>query len=729
MNVQKPAPVWRVGLLLAILVAGLILLNNRQYAFHDELHENGDWAANSLLVRDATHGVLLHGHYSRWNFYHPGPAFLDTLALGEAVFFEWLHVVPGPYNGQFIAIVAAMALFFGLAISVFAARLGAERGGYAFFVPVALLFAVWHYSHAQCGGAFYEAWPAFPPVLTFLCLLVAVASVAAGSGRELPLIALAGGWLVHNHVAQPLFVVPLTLLAYAGFVWSCGQAETVLGPRVRFSALGAGWRAFPRAHLVAAAVLALFILPLFIDALHGSQSNLNRILTHVRTTHEPPKKLLQSFFYFLTFGSYTTYRPGESSLGHGSIRGMLDLIALHWRAYLCWVLTLLVPPILFAVARRPAAQVPGGGGTRSAATAFVGWFYVTLAAAFALTLVWGMKQDGELYYFNSFFDFSIYYAAALGLAASLAVFLQTLTAGAAAARRVLCAALWIGTGVAALDGADLFKAHAADTPGDLAAAHSVTLAAAATLPPGETCYLDCDPWGIWPSTVAVALQLERLGYRVRVNNDWATMFGANRTLAGNSTDLSRPLVRWRIVPMARDPARLGRWPVLMDCGIEVTPLLDIQPDGGRISFAAGGNLTGYALFGWPPPAAGDWTWSDQRDALLQFRPLPLAADANGVDMLINAWSFYKPGSPQAQRVETVFNGVRLETVRLPVEVGTLEMTKVHIDAAVWRDAVARGGAVLQLHFPDAKSPDEIGMNADTRPLSGGFRRIEFKETR
>ena len=727
-NVQKAPPVWRVALLLATLVIGLILLNNWQYAFHEELYENGDWAANSLLVKDATHSALLHGHYSRWAFYHPGPAFLDTLALGEAVFFNWLHVVPQPYNGQFIAIVTAMALFFSLAVSVFAGRLGRERGGYVFFVPLALLFAVWHYGSVERGGAFYDSWPAFPPVLTFLCLLVAVASTASGSGRELPLIALAGGWLVHNHVAQPLFVVPLTLLGYAGFVWSCRRAETDVRPRSRFWSLGAGWRAFPRAHLVAAAILALFILPLCIDALHGRDSNLARILAHLRTVHQPPRKVLRSFCYFLTFGSYTQYKAGEPYFGSYSTRGMLDFVTLHWRAYSGWLLALCVPPILFAVSRRRAAQVPGADGTRPAPSTFVPWFYVTLAAAFALTLVWGMKQDGSMYYFNSFFNYSIYYAVALGLAGSLAVFLQTLTAGGGdtAARRVICVALWIGAGVAALDKAPQCKALAGDEAADRAAAQSVRLAAAATLPAGAVCFLDCDPWAFWPSAITVALQLDRMGYRVRVDDAWGIMFGANRTLAGNPVDLSRPLPRWRIVPISRDPTRLGRWPVLMDCAIEVMPLLDIDPAGGRIRLGDK-NVVGYIVYGLPP-TDGDWTWSDERNALIQFRPLPLAADARGVDVVFDAWSFYKPGSPESQRMETIFNGVTLETVHLPVNLASPEKPTVHIDAALWRAAVAQGGAVLQLRFPDAKSPAEVGLGTDARPLGGGFRSIEFEPT-
>ena len=720
------AAVWGVALLLAVVIVGLLLLNNRHYIFQTELFENGDWAADSLLVRDAKHGGLIHGHYSRWNFYHPGPAFLDTLALGELVFFDWLHVVPTPFNGQTMGICLSASLFFSVALAVFAHRLSRLRGGYAFFLPLALLFAVWHYGTALPGAAFLETWPACPPILAFLCFLVVVASTASGGGQELPVVVVAGGWLVHNHVAQPLFVVPLTLLAYAGLLGSC-RRNRVAGSRPGWAAtLTAGWRAFPRAHQIAAVLLALFILPLLIDALHGSASNLNRILTHMRTQHEPPKKLLRSLCYFLTFGSYGFYDPAKNYLAHYSAAGMLDFAALHWRAYLCWVLTLLAPPVLFVAARRSAAVQEPTGAAPTPST-FLPWYYATLAASFALTLVWGMKQDGNLYYFNAFFNYSIYYGAALGLAAALAVFLQALTVGPglAQARAVICAALWLGVGAATVNGAANFRAHAVDFPADRAAGHVVISAAAATIPPGGACFLEVRPWEYWPAVIAVALELERLGYQVRVNNAWEVMFGRNRTLAGSPVDLTKRIVRWRVAPIATDPAKLSQWPVLMGCGIEVLPLVDISPADGQILFSGDGNFTNVAIYGWPPTDT-DWTWSDQPDALLQFRPLPLADDANGVDMVINAWSFFNPDHPQAQKVETIFGGVKLATIELPLEGGTLETRTVHIDAAVWRAAVARGVASVQFHFPDAKSPLELGVGADTRPLAGGFRRIAFK---
>ena len=45
--------------------------------------EAGDFAANSLQVLQAKTDIITEGHYSRFGFHHPGPAFLYTLAISE----------------------------------------------------------------------------------------------------------------------------------------------------------------------------------------------------------------------------------------------------------------------------------------------------------------------------------------------------------------------------------------------------------------------------------------------------------------------------------------------------------------------------------------------------------------------------------------------------------------------------------------------------------------------
>ena len=733
-----PSSPYALALVLAAGLFGLLLLNNSRYLFHTELYENHDWASDSLFVQDAERGVLLHGHYSRWHFFHPGPALLDLYALGETVCFRWLHLVPTPYNGQVIAICALETLCFSLALAIFADRMGKDRGGALFFLPLALLFAVWHYGTSriadtvttQAAGPFLQTWPPSVLLLVFLCFLVAVASAASGGGRELPLVAFTGGCLVHFYVAQPLFVVPLALLAYAGLLASCHPASAPVSAS-RGRTLTAGWHAFPRAHILAGAILALFILPLLIDALQGRVSNLHLILDHMRRQHEPPKPFLRSLCYFLVFGGYSVYdplapvvQPGPS-FGRYSASGMGAFIELHWRPFLCWSIALLAPPALFAAARQPAAVGDPVSGAPKRPENFIAWFYVVLGSAFTLTLVWGMKQDGPMTYFNGYFNHSIYYGAALGLAAALAAFLQALARRRGWSRRrlVIGLALWLGVAAAMARDADLFQDHVFDSAEDRAAAHAV-MRAAATLPPGGTCVLDCDPWKAWLAMIAATLQLDRMGYQVRVNGNLTVLFGIKRTFIHEPVDFSRPVVRWLIEPVSRDPAQLSRWPLLRGCGIKVLPTLDLNPDGGIIRFSKEGNYLGYACLGWAPPD-GNYAWADQSVGLMQFRPLPLPEHATGVDLLIRAASFGAPADLSLQRMELVFSGVNLGEYRLPLVSGA-PLVQVHIGADAWRAAVSRGNALLFFRFPDAKSPESLGTGADIRQLGGGFESIEFR---
>lgn len=723
--------VWRPALLLAVVIFGLLLFNDQKYLFGTKTVEISDWAADSLMVREAKHTMLLHGHYSRWAFYHPGPALLDTLAAGETLFYDQLHLVPSPYNGQLIALCLIMTLFFSMAMSIFARQLGSGGGGYLFFLPLALFLAVWHYSALEGIHVFLGAWPAEPPVLAFLCFVVAVASVAAGSGWELPVLVIAGGWLVHNHVAQPLFVIPLTLLAYAGLLMSCRKitGETEANPGRINKFYTRGWYQFQRAHWIAVVLLILFILPLVVDALHGGDSNAARILVHLRTHHDPGKKLMRSLCYFLTFGSYEGYQPGRADFGHYSGSGMREFVGLHWRTYTLWLGALLGTPILFLVARRRTKEeehvVAHQAGN------FIPWFYVTLTASFILTLIWGIKQDGPMYYFNAYFNYSIYFCLALGLASALARVLMAWTRSPKMGRLrlVVAAFLWISVAGAAVYRSKNFRSNDAfGAPEDQLAASTVERAMVG-LPKEAVYFLDCHPWTNWPITIAVALELERLGHPFRVNDNWGIMFGSNHTVRQGGIGATTPLVRWIVVPQSENPDRLKQWPLPGGSALDARNLSEVSPDGQRISFSKDGNFNDFAFFGWSP-SDGTWTWSDQQTAMLAFRPLPVLGNAGqGVEMLISAWSFSPPDKADRQRAMIELNGVALGTVYLPINDADIQPVHVWISAAQWHDAVTKGTARLQFDFPDAKSPASVGLGADARLLGGGFRSIEFRAAR
>ena len=67
---------WRgIWLLVAVLVAAMVL-KNCELIFQSRQYETNDYAGDSLQIIKAKHFRETVGQDSRYDFYHPGPAFL-----------------------------------------------------------------------------------------------------------------------------------------------------------------------------------------------------------------------------------------------------------------------------------------------------------------------------------------------------------------------------------------------------------------------------------------------------------------------------------------------------------------------------------------------------------------------------------------------------------------------------------------------------------------------------
>ena len=93
-----------------ISIFALFMINNISL-FKIPLYQEGDIAANALLILRAKKLELLHGNYSRFGFYHPGPFFYYVYALGEIILFDYLHLVPEPLNAHIISAFFLQLLF------------------------------------------------------------------------------------------------------------------------------------------------------------------------------------------------------------------------------------------------------------------------------------------------------------------------------------------------------------------------------------------------------------------------------------------------------------------------------------------------------------------------------------------------------------------------------------------------------------------------------------------
>jgi hypothetical protein len=241
------------------LVLAVLLVRNA-FLFSTPEYEDADMGANSILIEQARRFTLLVGHYSREHFNEPGPAFLYVQAWGESVFYDALHLVPTPWNGQLIGLYALNALFAASVVAVGYGWTRSIRGAAATLAVVALLGAL----HPTI---FSSDWMPYVFVPAYFAFVVAIASVAAGRAQDCWLAALAGWFLIHGYAAFLLFVPVLAVAAVAAVLWrrwrenvkagKSGIERTLYSPPAR------------RVWIPVAAISAVFALPMVIElALH-----------------------------------------------------------------------------------------------------------------------------------------------------------------------------------------------------------------------------------------------------------------------------------------------------------------------------------------------------------------------------------------------------------------------------------------------------------------------------
>jgi hypothetical protein len=730
------------ALLLSLVLATFLAANSANYFFKHPMYEDGDAAAGSLAVDQAKHFAQLYGPYSRWGFYHPGPAFFYVQALGETLLFDTLKVVPAPFNGQVLLCVGVEIGFLVAAIQVFSQWLPARRRWW--FFPLAIGLAALHFGDPFPGRpetlppclAFQDTWSAHIIVAIFLSLLAASASVAAGRAEELPLLVLAGGCLVHEHVAQPMFVLPCALLAYGGLIaWYASREDAVpSGPvwRQVLAKAGVPWRRQRRSHVAAGVVLAVFLLPLLVDLARGSQSNFAAILHHLRTYHGEHKPWLKSLLYFLQFGAYSSYVFGSEKFGDYDAPTMWrylqtqSLFLAAWAAAYALAAWALLRQLLAWSKKRP------GDNTRR----FLAWAAVYLFLATALTLRWGVIQDGEMFYYNAWFDFAIYYFALL-IAAAFSMSRVTawmerhrerkpglLELGAAILAAVICMG-YFGQRLKIVD----------HTWSRRQAMHDRIAGAIADSAQPDTVKFLNFPALAWPVSAAVALQLDRARAPFVVSSNWGTLFGPAHVQETGLENLERvKFQKWEVVQPAdaNSPPYAHRKLVPLDAGVDLTvdpPVVVDLHDGGAtlLDFRQGASPPDFDVSGWSGAEAwGEWT--EGKRAILVFRAGPADAD---VELTVDAFPFLDPahGLP-AQRLRVVCNGERVGP-EFRIARGDEPPIVLTIARAIWNRAQANHGVnvVLELDLPDAVPPSSLdpATALEPRPLGLGIRRMLLRQ--
>jgi hypothetical protein len=172
-----------------------------------DLVELADYASNSMLVNDAKSFALLHGNYSRANFYHPGPAILYFQAFGEGLVFDVLRAARSPFGGQAIGLFIYTAFLLCLAAHCMKLAIGGWNPALMIFAWL-LMLIILSYPHNLAG-----AW--YPNLYTTPFLLFILASICLHQGKldSLPSFAVASVILVHGHVSFAMFVAVGALAA------------------------------------------------------------------------------------------------------------------------------------------------------------------------------------------------------------------------------------------------------------------------------------------------------------------------------------------------------------------------------------------------------------------------------------------------------------------------------------------------------------------------------------
>ena len=659
----RPWSTTRFALFVWCGVALLVFLARSDYYF-SPAHEHGDGALNALQIDHAKHFSEIHGNYSRFRFNHPGPAFFYVYAAAETVLCDWLGTGLSPSAVHNLAGLVLQAGFFALGLALLRDFVRAPL-----WPPLVLLVGAVHFRFVDY--ALWSIWPPHVLLMPFFAFGAACLAVAGGRLGRLPWVVLAGSFLVHGHVAQPLFVGTLSVIAY-GVAWRSG---------------GAPFRRARGTHVIAGLILAVALVPLLLDAARGAESNLAEILRHLREEQGAPKKWLKVLLYLV---SYFGYVRDQGTL----------LRELSWES-----------TVMFRL-HAPAFAVWTGG---LAASGFAWWrvratvpeeraFWGRFAAGWVLTLllcaVWARVQTGWMFEFNTYFFHGVTFAALFPLCRWVAGALETRTPPRLAAGAILLLAAGLGwftfvRGPLQPNEAGLQRP---------AATHAA-LQASPTPDRPKLLVFDDDTWNA-ASSIALTLQRARLPFAIR--EEWEFMMHGRALPSAALTSAPLPYEVWRVLPaaVAPDGLSLGDEQVLVpgEATLPVPTTLTFTPESnGRLFLVTGISLTG---------PDGRTAWLANSDAVLQLRPGSTAGD---VELVFD----FTPWHAANPALEIHFNGALVwrGSVDQPGQV------RVRLPASQWQ---ARPVATLRFHLPGARDPLSFGSATKWRGPGLSFTALEFR---
>jgi hypothetical protein len=260
------------GPLVVFLLVVAVLASAHGPAIQGANLEQGDAAANSLLIQDAKSFHLLVGNYSRMGFNHPGPAILYVLAAGESVFHDWLHLVRTPMAGQMLGVIVYAAAWTALIWTILRRMAGSNRTS---ILCLAVFLAA---TSCLLPKAFVSLWPPDLYYFPFAVFVLALGELIGGRADSLLALAVSWGFLLNGHVS---FFAITAIMVLSGLA-----ANWMLARGAKYPSMSVLSREFMLSHRLrlgaSLLILVLFLVPLAIETVIHFPGPVSQYLAYSR---------------------------------------------------------------------------------------------------------------------------------------------------------------------------------------------------------------------------------------------------------------------------------------------------------------------------------------------------------------------------------------------------------------------------------------------------------------
>ena len=242
-------------LLLFVAYAAVLFWKQHQ-AFAGFVVPYSDFAADDILIFEAKKFQLLHGIYSRFGFYHPGPLILQFAALGETLLYDWAHLFPTYIAAQAFTVT----LLHGVAFA-FALRLWLQVTGNIAVALAAVLLTIATISRQADPYVFLIPWAANISVAGATMVATGLAGILVRGPNWLPLLAFGAVMLINIHVSF-ISIVPGIFVAIVLAALIARRIPTSIGGAT------AGLRSLSKSFTsvaISAAIVTIGLMPIAIN--------------------------------------------------------------------------------------------------------------------------------------------------------------------------------------------------------------------------------------------------------------------------------------------------------------------------------------------------------------------------------------------------------------------------------------------------------------------------------